>query len=79
MFRLRESVGSLFYDTVVESRSVHDQNTSWVIVGYPRWKNFTQCSFSYVFLRRRIFSEDEQDTRQREGEEQLDSLEDLHE
>ncbi len=44
--------------------SAVDQNTSWVIVGYPLWKNFTQCSF-YVFLRRRIMSEGEQTTRMR--------------
>ena len=36
----------------VESSSVLDQNTSWVIVEIPPVKNFTQCSF-YVFLRRR--------------------------
>ncbi len=42
---------------VKESRSVLDQNTSWVIVGYPRWKNFTQCSF-YVFLRSRILDQE---------------------
>ena len=36
----------------VESPSVLDQNTSWVIVKIPPVKNFTQCSLS-VFLRRR--------------------------
>ena len=67
---------------VVESRSGHDQNTSWVIIGYPRWKNFTQCSF-YVFFRRRFLHEDqetmsiEQDNEKEK--EQLDSLEGLRE
>jgi hypothetical protein len=32
----------------VESRSAHDQNTSWVIVGYPRWKNLFNKEFSQL-------------------------------
>ena len=46
------------YNVVFWSSSTHDQNTSWVIVGYPGGRILLNVLF-YVFLRRWIMSEQE--------------------
>ena len=46
------------YNVVFWSSSTHDQNTSWVIVGYPGGRILLNVLF-YVVLRRWIMSEQE--------------------